>query len=318
MAIYRCVPYIAVKWSAIAGLILAGALVSCATPRPPASATDRYESVFQVKTAPSNGSLRRRDEAIRALFAAHIRRNPEAFLQTALPSLHRGVFDILRMGYADEVSRDDFYHAHLVYPREYLVAYPSASELRSNLWILYHTKERPHRIRDGWLDELSALQEPFMNAWVAEVRATDFDYRDFFYGSRRIERRSPLPSQSVSRLAEIWQSQSSTPANLQTLKERIVYIHGSTQPGYNEAAEALFFPRSFLSPLGSKTLRQAPVHPPDYISIATVYFRRSSGRGPLNPVGGGTIGQETWPQRAGSAKRWYQGHCYTLVAYGNL
>ena len=327
MAFHRRLPRIGVGWVRIAGLIFAGLLAACATPVPPVSVSDGGEAFRHLAQPSDSRSLRRRDEAIRALFAAHIQRNPGFLLQTALPSLHRGISDILRLGHAEEVSRNDFYHAHLVYPRDELVAYPTAAELRSNIRILYHSRERPHRIREDWIDEIASLDDPFVQAWIQEVRRTDFDYQDFFYGSRRFVRRQPLPAESVSRLAESWHSESRTSEDVRELKERIRYIQGSTQPGYAAAAEALFLPRSFLAPLGSTTLRRVPVHPPDYLSIATVYFRRSSGTGPLEPDschnGSGRTPESSgaglaWPKRDIPAERWYWGYCYSLVVYRKL
>jgi hypothetical protein len=273
-----------------------------------------------VLQAVDNQSVRRHDAAVRALFAAHFEDNSEAVFQAVLPTLRFGITKILQKGHADAISRDDFYHAHLVYPRKALLSYPAAAELESNLEILYHTRERPHRIRAGWIEEIAGIREPFVQAWVRELRRTDFDYRDFFYGSRRIVRRDPLSPESITQLAEAWQQVSDPRADLQILRERIVYLHGSTQPGYEKAAEFLFFPRSFLTPLGSQALHPAPVHPPEYVSIATVYFRRGPGIDPMSPgpCGYDSGTQGYWPQRATSGTWRHRGFCYTMVVYRSL
>lgn len=247
-------------------------------------------------------------------------RDPAGLLEDTLPAARLGIASILAQGYADQVSRSDFYHLHIVYPNRLVAPYPAPAMLLSNLGFLFHTKERPHKIRAEWLADLAVVRDPFVEEWLAVVGETDFDYRDFFYGSGRIRSRPPLPDHHIDRIAVAWKNQRPISASVRTLGNRIIYIHGSRQPGYDEAAVALFWPRSFLARVSDPEPVPAEVRPKEWFSIATVYFSPSAEGGSTvagewTPDGESAPGRVPTPvsDRPGRVMARYWGYDFVLV-----
>lgn len=199
-------------------------------------------------------------------------RSPAGLLEDTLPAIRLGIARLLADGHADRASRSDFYHLHIVAPLSRIAPYPVPAEFSAGLGFLFHTKERPHEIREEWLEELALVRDPLVEGWLAVIRDTDFDYQDFFYGSGRIRSRGALPEAQLFRIAEAWKKQRPIAASLDTLRDRVVYIHGSRQPGYEAAAKALFWPRSFLTRVSDPDPVPVAVHPGRWVPVATVYF----------------------------------------------
>lgn len=282
--------------AASATVLLTMALGSCASlTAPPRTPIDRTISPERPKRPPSIGH-----NGVMTILTSAADRDPEGLLRTTLPSIRYGIEWLLWAGAAEEIGRADFFHVHILYPHARLIGYRNQVDLRINLWLLFHTRERPHQLRETWIDDLQRIDEPELRAWVESIHRTDFDYRDFFYGSGRIHRREPLPDSKLDHLTRVWQTHNPAVAGLESLRARIVYVQGSSQPGYHEAADLLFSRRSFLMPLGSSPPALAPLHPSGYVTLATVYFDRSPSR--------------TDPRAAAAVVQSYWGYDFVLVS----
>jgi hypothetical protein len=249
-------------------------------------------------------------------------------------TLTSAVWWMLEQGHADYLRRSDLFHAHLGLDAQGLSAVGAAAThaeaeraLVRNAWLLIHSRERPHEIREIWMAELERIGGRSISSWVQYLRETDFDYESFRSNPRASESREPLSIARIERLSRLWhrelleagplearafnpgrtapriaELQLSRRPDRSELAERVIFLHGATQPGYEEAVNELFGNRSFLiRASGDEAFadawegrpRLAAVFPEGFYEVATIYFGPRPANGSPGPREQGVLIPET-------------------------
>lgn len=165
-----------------------------------------------------------------------------------VPRVERELHELMHLGWVRSLDTADLWHLHIGYPEG--AQAPDTERIEFHL--LYHSMERPHELRQRWLDELADSRNQELRRWATDVAEQDFDYHEFFFSGRRYSRPEALSPETVARYAELWaaEDQPELPPKTKRLREyrnRISYIVGSAQPGYQQAAGELLLTSSIIS-----------------------------------------------------------------------
>jgi hypothetical protein len=207
-----------------------------------------------------------------------------------VPRISGEVARILELGYAWELNGYDLDHVHIRYPRHIQLEGrgPLAVLLDPQTYhLLYHCKENPFRQRQAWLEELGEIESAMISLWIGELQKSDFDYRDYFYGSGRYSRPAEVSPERLAALAHAWSGYlcgKGEEMPIGDLYDRLRFIIGPQQPGYGQAFDRLFSGRAVISVGGaeeSRLYRMNEVEIPNYWQPLTVYFTRSEKTGEL-------------------------------------
>lgn len=177
-----------------------------------------------------------------------------------VPRVESEVKQMMRLGWVRSLDDIDLWHLHIGYSGD---LFPEESEhvsietLRSvhetaPYHLLYHSMERPHELRRRWMNRLAESKHDELRRWISEIEEHEFDYHEFFFSSGRYTRPPALRPASLARYAELWAAEDrpQSPHEIERLREyrnRVVFIVGSTQPGYFRASRELLQNSSIVS-----------------------------------------------------------------------
>lgn len=205
----------------------------------------------------------------------------EFILELVVPRVMEEVPELIERGYADRVGTGDLYHVHLRYPQVTRLqkgVEPEAFFRRSHYHLLYHTHENPYQKRDQWIRQVRGLDDDQINEWLERLEARSFDYDDFFYGSGSYRFGDSIDTETVRTVARTSKEklvEAGWDVSTETMVNRVRFILGPSQEGFDEAFDTLFRPHSIRSVEQDGATRFQPIearYDEGYWHPATIYF----------------------------------------------
>lgn len=179
----------------------------------------------------------------------------ESLTERLCSRIEREIPELIKRGYAEDVSAGDLYHVHVCLEQAD-IRRCSFNELLlpgflDSYSLLYHSLERIQLLKAEWLRQLEQIGDPDINMWISQMEQDRFNYSNLMYSaSKSSTPPNPLDWTQLHQFSILWCNWLSEHCPEKTLYysrhrlqqrlvNKLIMLSGALHPHYYEAVEML-------------------------------------------------------------------------------